>query len=127
VFRGVFRRRIGLAVLFVSFAAMTLLAGDIASYEGERLLREASVDLIASVVGAGITYFWITRALTRPIARLDEGMRLVAEGNLAVRLPVTSDDEVGRAISGFNWSSPAINIGCVGSSRSNSSPSAIRA
>ena len=114
-------------MLFVSFAAMTLLAGDIASYEGERLLREASVDLIASVVGAGITYFWITRALTRPIARLDEGMRLVAEGNLAVRLPVTSDDEVGRAISGFNWSSPAINIGCVGSSRSNSSPSAIRA
>jgi class 3 adenylate cyclase len=102
IFRGMFRRRIGLAVLFVSFAAMTLLAGDIASYEGERLLREASQDLIASVVGAGITYFWITRALTRPIARLDVGMRQVAEGDLHARLPVTSDDEVGRATSGFN-------------------------
>jgi class 3 adenylate cyclase len=102
VFRGAFRRRIGLAVLFVSFAAMTLLAGDIASYEGERLLREASNDLIAAVVASGITYFWITRALTRPIARLDQGMRQVAEGNLQARLPVTSDDEVGRATSGFN-------------------------
>ncbi len=102
IFHGMFRRRIGLAVLFVSFAAMTLLAGDIASYDGERLLREASQDLIASVVGAGITYFWITRALTRPIARLDVGMRQVAEGNLNARLPVTSDDEVGRATSGFN-------------------------
>jgi class 3 adenylate cyclase len=102
VFRGMFRRRIGLAVLFVSFAAMTLLAGDIASYEGERLLREASVDLIASVVGAAITYFWITRALTRPIVRLDAGMRQVAEGDLRARLPVTSDDEIGRATSGFN-------------------------
>ena len=102
VFHGAFRRRIGLAVLFVSFAAMTLLAGDIASYEGERLLREASNDLVASVVGAGITYFWITRALTRPIARLDAGMRQVAEGNLHARLPVTSDDEVGRTTSGFN-------------------------
>jgi class 3 adenylate cyclase len=102
VFRGVFRRRVGLAVLFVSFAAMTMLAGDIASYEGERLLREATVDVVASVVAAGITYFWITRALSRPIARLDEGMRQVAEGNLHARLPVTSDDEVGRATSGFN-------------------------
>jgi class 3 adenylate cyclase len=102
IFRGKFRRRVGLAVLFVSFAAMTMLAGDIASYQGDRLLREASVDLIALIVGAGITYFWITRALTRPIARLDTGMRLVAEGNLSARLPVTSDDEVGRATSGFN-------------------------
>ncbi len=102
IFRGVFRRRIGLAVLFVSFAAMTLLAGDIASYEGERLLREATNDLVASLVGAFITYFWITRALTRPIARLDQGMRQVAAGDLAARLPVTSDDEVGRATAGFN-------------------------
>ncbi len=29
-------------------------------------------------------------------------MRQVAEGNLAARLPVTSDDEVGRATAGFN-------------------------
>jgi class 3 adenylate cyclase len=102
IFRGAFRRKVGLAVLFVSFAAMILLAGDIASYDGARLLREATVDLVASVVGAATTYFWITRALTRPIARLDQGMRQVAEGNLDARLPVTSDDEVGRATSGFN-------------------------
>lgn len=101
-FRGTFRGKVGLAVLFVSFAAMTLLAGDIASYQGDRLLREASVDLTASVVGAATIYFWISRALTLPIDRLDHGMGRVAEGDLAVRLPVTSDDEVGRAIAGFN-------------------------
>ena len=104
-FRGAFRRKVGLAVLFVSFAAMTLLAGDIASYEGDRLLREATNDLVASVVGAAIIYYWISRALTRPIARLDHGMRRVAEGDLAVRLPVTSDDEVGRALAASTrWS-----------------------
>ena len=101
-FHGAFRRKIGLAVLFVSFAAMTLLAGDIASYDGDRLIREASVDLTASIVGAATIYYWISRALTLPIARLDHGMRRVAEGDLEVRLPVTSDDEVGHAISGFN-------------------------
>jgi class 3 adenylate cyclase len=101
-FHGAFRRKVGLAVLFVSFAAMALLAGDIASYDGTRLLREASVDLTASVVGAVTIYYWISRALTLPISRLDHGMRRIADGNLDVRLPVTSDDEIGRATSGFN-------------------------
>ena len=101
-FPGTFRHKVGLAVLFASFAGMILLAGDIASYEGTRLLREASVDLTASVAAAATTYYWISRALTRPIGRLDRGMGRVADGDLEVRLPVTSDDEVGRAISGFN-------------------------
>jgi len=101
-FHGAFRRKVGLAVLFVSFAAMILLAGDIASYTGDRLIREATMDVSASVVGAATIYYWISRALTRPIDRLDIGMRRVADDDLATRLPVTSDDEIGRATSGFN-------------------------
>ncbi len=102
VFRGAFRRKVGVAVLFVSFAAMILLAGDIASYNGERLMREASVDFTASAIAAIVIYYWISRALTRPIDRLDHGMHRVAGNDLTVRLPVTSDDEVGHATSGFN-------------------------
>lgn len=101
-FPGAFRRKIGLAILFVSFAAMILLGGDIASYSGDRLLREATMDVVGSVAGIAIVYYWTTQALTAPIARLDYGMRHVAAGDLTVRLPVTSDDEVGRATSGFN-------------------------
>lgn len=102
LFHGTFQRKIGIAVLFASFAGITLLAGDIASYDGQRLIREASVDVIASAVGAAVTYYWITQALTRPIARLDDGMRRVSEGDLGVRLPITSDDEIGRATGEFN-------------------------
>jgi len=102
LFLGTFRRKIAIALLFVSFAALILLAADIASYSGARLLREASVDIAASVFGAATVYYWISRALTRPIDRLDRGMRAVADGNFDVRLPVTSDDEVGRATSQFN-------------------------
>jgi class 3 adenylate cyclase len=103
-FSGAFRRKIGLAVLFVSFAAMILLTGDIVSYRDHpnRLLREATVDITASFVGAITIYYWISRALTRPITRLDSGMRRVADNDLSTALPVTSDDEIGRATSGFN-------------------------
>ena len=101
-FRGAFRHKVGLAVLFASFAGIFLLAGDIASYSGERLVREAENDFMSAVVAAGIIYSWISQALTRPVSRLDRGMRQVAGGDLAVRLPVTSNDEVGRATSEFN-------------------------
>ncbi len=102
IFRGHFRRKVGFALIFVSFAAMILLVGDIASYGGARLIREATVDVTASVTGAAIIYYWITQALTRPMDRLDYGMRRVAQSDYTVRLPVTSDDEMGHAASRFN-------------------------
>ena len=51
IFLGRFRRKVGFALLFVSFAAMTLLAGDIVSYSGARLMRESTMDVIAAVTG----------------------------------------------------------------------------
>lgn len=101
-FRGLFHRKVAIAMLFVSFAALTLLTGDIVSYTGDRLLREAAIDIAGSVLGAVATYYWISLALTRPVVRPDRGMRRVSDGDLAVHLPVTSDDEIGRATDGFN-------------------------
>lgn len=102
IFQGRFRRKIGFAILFSAFAGMSLLAADIASYSGDRLLREATMDVVASVTGTVFIYFWISQALSQPIARLDRAMRRVAKGDYAVRLPVTSDDEMGHAARRFN-------------------------
>lgn len=102
IFRGRFRRKIALALLFVSFSTMILIAADIMSYAGARLVREASVDITMSATGTLIMFYWISRALTRPIMRLDSGMRRIADSDYAVRLPVTSDDELGHAASRFN-------------------------
>jgi class 3 adenylate cyclase len=101
-FRGRFRSKVALALLFVSFSTMVLIAADILSYEGDRLVREATVDITTSATGAALMYYWISQALTRPITRLDVGMRRVADGDFTIRLPVTSNDEVGHAASGFN-------------------------
>jgi class 3 adenylate cyclase len=102
IFQGHFHNKVTLAMVFLSFAGMTMLAADILSYSGARLLREAGTDIALTLTGAGIVYYWASQALTRPIARLDNGMRRVAEDDYAVRLPVTSDDELGHAASRFN-------------------------
>ena len=102
IFHGHFSRKVSLALLFVAFASLILLSADIASYSGHRLIREATMDVVASVSGIFFIVFWISRALSRPMARLDRGMREVAKGNYHVRLPVTSDDEMGHAADRFN-------------------------
>ena len=102
LFRGRFRRKMAISLLYLAFAGMVLLAADIVSYSGDRLFRESSLDIVASISGTLFVFFWINHALNRPIARLDGGMHAVSEGNFDIRLPVTSDDEIGHATSHFN-------------------------
>ena len=102
LFFGSFQRKMGVALGFVAIAPLGLVAADVASYSGERLMQEVAVDFGTSVFGLAVTLFWVARSLTRPLARLDEGMGKVIEGDFDVRLPVTSNEEVGELTSRFN-------------------------
>lgn len=101
-FHGRFRNKVALAMVFLSLSGLILLAADIASYSGTRLIREATSDIALTLTGAAFVYYWISQALTRPIDRLDGGLRRVAEDDYSVRLPVTTNDELGHAASRFN-------------------------
>ena len=101
-FHGRFRNKVALAMVFLSISGLILLAADIASYSGARLIREATSDIALTLTGAAFVYYWISQALTRPIDRLDAGLRRVAEDDYTVRLPVTTNDELGHAASRFN-------------------------
>ncbi|WP_439611870.1 adenylate/guanylate cyclase domain-containing protein [Reyranella sp.] len=101
-FKGRFSRKVAMALLFVTFSTMVLMIADVMSYSGDRLVREVTSDIATSAVGAIFMYYWVSEALTRPITRLDGGLRRVADNDYTVRLPVTSDDELGHAASRFN-------------------------
>jgi class 3 adenylate cyclase len=102
LFFGRFAAKVGVALVFTAVAPPALIAGDLFSYEGDLLIREVAVDLVASAFGLGVTLFWVGRSLTRPLARLGIGMKQVADGDLGVRLPVTSNEEIGALTSRFN-------------------------
>ena len=101
-FKGRFSRKVAMALLFVTFSTMVLMIADVMSYSGDRLVREVTSDIATSAVGAIFMYYWVSEALTRPITRLDGGLRRVADNDYTVRLPVTSNDELGHAASRFN-------------------------
>jgi len=102
LFFGRFALKVGVALGFSAVAPLALIAGEIFSYSGDRLIREVAVDLLASAFGLVVILYWVSRSLTRPLARLDSGMGKVAEGDLSVRLPVTSNEEIGELTSRFN-------------------------
>jgi nitrogen fixation/metabolism regulation signal transduction histidine kinase len=56
------------------------------------------LSLFASLYGA----FWSARRLVRPIQDLVAGTRAVAKGDLDMRLPLTSHDEMGILVHSFN-------------------------
>lgn len=56
------------------------------------------LSLFAALYGA----FWSARRLVRPIQDLVAGTRAVAKGDFAMRLPLTSHDEMGVLVHSFN-------------------------
>ncbi|MSO64480.1 MAG: adenylate/guanylate cyclase domain-containing protein [Alphaproteobacteria bacterium] len=102
LFFGRFALKIGVALFFVAVGPLTLIAGELFSYDGERLISEIAIDLFASAFGLVVTLFLVARSLTRPLGRLDVGMGKIADGELSIRLPVTSNEEIGQLTSRFN-------------------------
>jgi diguanylate cyclase (GGDEF)-like protein len=62
--------------------------------------------LIAVVALAGalavVAAWWLARSTTRPLTELSQAVDRLADGDLAVRVPVRSGDEVGRLGATFN-------------------------
>src|SRR5690554_379210 len=69
-------------------------------------LRNESIlfALLASLPLMAFVYFFIRRVVTRPMSQLSDSLSELAQGggDLTRRLPVTSDDEIGRTAGIFN-------------------------
>ncbi|MDT3425003.1 methyl-accepting chemotaxis protein [Paenibacillus forsythiae] len=82
------------------------LAGIIPTHE---LVKEAKPILITTYVAAAAAALlalllgvWMVRMIARPLARLKDLMGLGAQGDLTVRTPYTSSDEIGQLSASFN-------------------------
>jgi class 3 adenylate cyclase len=102
LFFGSYTLKLVVALVVVSVAPMAAIVVDTFSYTGERQHSEILVDVASAVMGVAITAYYIGRSLLQPIGNLSRAMTKVAEGNLDIRVPVTSNDEVGELTGQFN-------------------------
>ena len=102
LFFGSYRSKLIVALTVISVAPLAAIIVDLFSYEGERLRLEITNVVGVAVMGMAITSYFVTRSLLRPIRILSRAMTKVADGDLSLRVPVTSNDEVGELTGQFN-------------------------
>lgn len=89
----------------VSREAQGVLSEQMARTLGEgesALLRTSSVAGFAMILIVALVAAYLARRLTRPIVALRDATHRVGEGDLAVRVPVKSEDEIGMLARSFN-------------------------
>ena len=102
LFFGSYRVKLLVALIVISIGPLAAILVELYSYEGERLKLEIEVDVFAAVMSVVILGFFIARSFLRPLDVLSAAMAKVAEGALDIRVPVTSNDEIGEVTGRFN-------------------------
>ncbi|RIX47033.1 MAG: HAMP domain-containing protein [Rhodocyclales bacterium GT-UBC] len=88
---------------FVSRINDLVLAMEHSYADDTNLLRSVQVALVVfSIIGTAILIRFFGKLVIQPIVTLHASMRRMMDNDLSVRLPVTSDDEVGGLAQGFN-------------------------
>ena len=99
---GRYATKLIVALLVISIVPLAAIIVDLFSYTGERQQAEILVDAASSVIGLAISAYFVSRSLLRPLGVLSRAMTRVADGDLEVKVPVTSNDEVGELTARFN-------------------------
>ena len=102
LFLGTYRSKLIVALVVISIAPLATIVVDLFSYDGDRLRIEIVSDVVLALIAIAVSAFFIGRSLLRPIRILSVAMGKVAGGNLTVRAPVTSNDDIGALTGQFN-------------------------
>ena len=102
LFFGSYALKLGVALIVISIGPLAAIIVDLFSYDGERLMMEIANDVGVAVVGVIVVAYFIGRSLLRPVRILSRAMSKVADGDFTLRIPVTSNDEVGELTGRFN-------------------------
>ena len=102
LFFGRYAVKLLVALLVVSLGPLAAILVDLFSYDAPRLQGEILVDIAGALLGLAMSAFFISRSLLKPFGDLARAMTRVAGGDLDVRIPVTSNDEVGEVTAQFN-------------------------
>jgi len=60
------------------------------------------IGMLVMLLVASLTIYFIVRKFTRPLLRLTEVARRIADGNLEEEVPIESNDEIGKLAEAFN-------------------------
>ena len=102
LFFGSYRIKLLVALIVISIGPLAAIVVELYSYEGERLKLEIEVDVAGAGMGVVILGYFIGRSFLRPLNVLSAAMGKVSGGTLDIRVPVSSNDDIGKVTGQFN-------------------------
>jgi len=75
---------------------------DLLHLQNLETVQIIQTNILGAAFFTGIAIIFIARSLTHPITTILASMQLLGKGDMRTRVPVVSDDEIGRLSVGFN-------------------------
>lgn len=72
------------------------------------ILYTTLIVVAIAVAVSSIIIYWIVQSITRPLNRLVQASNEISDGNLAIEVPVTGQDEFGKLSTSFNKMSQSL-------------------
>ncbi|WP_314797511.1 HAMP domain-containing protein [Paenibacillus roseipurpureus] len=89
--------------MFIALIIIAIMANLFNRYSGYRYIVYLPYFNVAAYILAFIVSFFIlTRRVVTYLRTLEEGLSIIAEGNLSCRVPILRKDEIGRVASSIN-------------------------
>lgn len=100
--------KLGAIFFVIAFLPATLVGLDLSIFAELRMVQGLSatqtiaLDMVASLFTISVSLLFAARSILRPVALLEAAHQQVGSGNLETRVPVVSNDEIGRLTESFN-------------------------
>ena len=91
----------------IGVASIVLFMKDIDKQMGYLYRQCLLIGILIIALHVGFAMF-LSKIILLPLRKLNEATRRIAQGDLAIRVPIVRDDEIGRLASSFNEMSVAI-------------------
>ncbi|MFC1858356.1 HAMP domain-containing protein [Thermodesulfobacteriota bacterium] len=85
----------------IGFVKITLDRTVIDRQYKDLLLKSILIGIAFLILGSGGTYF-VVKKVTRPLNRLTEGVKTLGSGGVVDKVPVETEDEIGKLAGAFN-------------------------
>lgn len=93
----------------IGFVRITMSKKMLFAQLNNLLLKSILIGSLFLILGAGVAYF-VSKGIIKPLNRLTEGVKTLGTGGAVDRLPVETDDEIGKLAEAFNTMSESLTI-----------------
>jgi len=91
----------------IGFVRITVGKSALNKRLGALLVKSVVIAIIFLIVGSGITYFTVKR-ITNPLNTLIKGVQTLGNGDFGEKVPVETEDEIGKLAMAFNQMSESL-------------------